>query len=686
MSSVVKLVIAAAIPVAVAVLFWFLDTKTKFSKLPKATQQIIIGIVFGALAILGTEWGIPMNGAQINCRDAAPLIAGLLFGGPAGIIAGCIGGIERYIAVLWGVGTFTRVACSVSTVIAGIYAAILRKFLFEDKRPTWWISLAAGIVMEVFHLSMVFVTNMDEALRAAEVVRACTVPMIFANGLSVMFAAIVVAALYGDSLSGVRGKRQKLGISRIVQRYLFVTVLLAFFVTTVFIDLVQTNIAKNEIEAELSLVISDTLAQIDEYASSIKEQEALHIAQNRHVENTGYILIADENGCVLNRENMMLSDIGISNLDGELCLLTISVDDIEYFAVFQYVDDHYIVALISVDEAYESRDTMIYVNTFMEVLVFAVLFLIIYAIINKAVVNDVHIVNEKLQKITDGDLDTKVELDDSEEFAELSDDINTTVNRLKELIKEAEERIDAELEIAKKIQVSVLPGRDEAIRHNKHFDIYARMDTAKEVGGDFYDFYLSQDSKTLYFLMADVSGKGIPAAMFMMRAKAQIKSFIENGLSIEKAFEESNRALCEGNDEDMFVTAWMGALNLENGHVEFVNAGHNPPVLCKNGEKFEFIKEKTNFILAGMDMTKYVKQEFDLLPGDRFFLYTDGVTEATDKENKLFGDENLLTSLNDCESDSMKDLCDFVKEEVDHFVGEAPQFDDISMLSLRYNG
>lgn len=197
------------------------------------------------------------------------------------------------------------------------------------------------------------------------------------------------------------------------------------------------------------------------------------------------------------------------------------------------------------------------------------------------------------------------------EKASIADDIrampmgmNTIISdTLKHYIAEAESRIDRELEFARQIQRSSLPSVFPPYPERTDFSIYASMEAAKEVGGDFYDFYLT-DSTHLVFLVADVSGKGIPGALFMMRAKTLIKNLAESGRSIEEVFTTANRKLCENNEAEMFVTAWMGRLNLETGLLEYVNAGHNPPLLRHKGGTFEYLRTKPNFILAGMDMTR----------------------------------------------------------------------------------
>ena len=211
------------------------------------------------------------------------------------------------------------------------------------------------------------------------------------------------------------------------------------------------------------------------------------------------------------------------------------------------------------------------------------------------------------------------------------------------------------------------------------------MDAAKEVGGDFYDYYLLGEDK-LAILIADVSGKGIPAAMFMMTAKTLIKSLAEAGYEVDEILTLANKKLCENNDADMFVTVWIGILDLNTGKLEFANAGHNPPLIRQNGEDFEFLKARAGLVLAGMDGIKYRKNEIQLSAGDEIYLYTDGVTEAVDKNNNLYGEVRLQNFLNNNKGTDAQKLCTLVKENVDSFAGEVPQFDDITMLFLRFKG
>ena len=792
-----KLSLAALMPVAAAVLLYLLDKKTAFGRWPKALKQVIYGVIFGGLAVVGTEWGIPLNGAQVNSRDAAVLVGGLMFGAPAGIIAGVIGGLERWIAVAWGVGSFTRVACSVSTLIAGLYSAVLRKFMFEDKKPGIFLSFAIGLVMEVFHLTMVFITNMATPERAMEVVKVCTAPMLTANSISVMLAAVAVSLLSRRPGKTEQGQAR---ISQTIQRWLLVAVAFAFVVTSYFVFRLQDEIAISQESTLLTMALDETAADIsdtsdrnllnltrriakevrradlrtlaiidqveeismidkngiivkssdpayvgfdmhtgeqsseflclldgtDEYvqrygpitsdggktlrkyaaiatdygflqvgydANQLQEQihqEVIGITKNRHVGKTGYILIEDENMNLVSAPSfiswasMAANAARIAAADPDTTI-KMNINGQPVHARVANVEGFYLISVLPEEEAMQMRNIALCVNAFLEILVFAMLFAMIYMLIKKVVVNQIKSVNNSLSRITDGHLDEVVNVRSNQEFASLSDDINSTVDTLKRYIAEASARIDAELEFAKNIQASALPNGSRAFPKRKDFDIYASMNPAKEVGGDFYDFYLT-GSDMLHFLVADVSGKGIPAAMFMMRAKTELKSLTEAGMSIGQVFTMGNHALCDGNDAGMFVTAWQGGLDLTNGLVRFANAGHNPPLVRRGDGKFEYLRTRAGFVLAGMDDVPYKAQELQLQPGDAIYLYTDGVTEATNANNELYGESRLLETINACPFDTMEELCKYIKADVDAFVGEAPQFDDITMVALHYIG
>ena len=426
-----------------------------------------------------------------------------------------------------------------------------------------------------------------------------------------------------------------------------------------------------------------------------------NVIQNRHVGENGYILVCDENGKLLcNSKNnySSTSTLGFNKADyfkEEYQTFNVKIEDKDFIGMYGEAEGCFIVTLMPRDEIVLTRNISLTMTVAMELMVVVILIFLIYMLINKSVVRNINRINKSLAEISKGNLDEAVDVRVNEEFNELSDGINATVGSLKHYIEEAAARIDKELEFASTIQNSALPNVFPPFPHRKDFDIYAHMDTAKEVGGDFYDFYLMGEDK-LAILIADVSGKGIPAALFMMTSKTLLKSMTESNMELNEVFTKANTELCENNDAGMFVTAWMGVLDTKTGLIKYVNAGHNPPALYRKGGKFEFLKSRPGFVLAGMEGIGYRLNEIQLYPGDTLFLYTDGVTEATDAGNNLYGDDRLIETLNKSikagangEEEvalNTRQLSESVKADVDEFVGDAPQFDDITMLALKITG
>lgn len=272
------------------------------------------------------------------------------------------------------------------------------------------------------------------------------------------------------------------------------------------------------------------------------------------------------------------------------------------------------------------------------------------------------------------------ELADS--FRKMEEDMISYIRSFMKITAE-KERIGAELNVATQIQADMLPRIFPAFPERQEFDIYATMNPAKEVGGDFYDFFLVDDDH-LAVVIADVSGKGVPAALFMVIAKTLIKNHAQNKETPGEVFTHTNEQLCEGNDVGLFVTAWMGILQISTGHFVYVNAGHNPPLLRRAGGSFEWLKSRPGFVLAGMEGVRYRENEMELAPGDVLYLYTDGVTEATDVHQQLFGEERLQAALNEQPMLPVNQMLSKIKGCIGAFVGEAEQFDDITMLGLEY--
>lgn len=251
------------------------------------------------------------------------------------------------------------------------------------------------------------------------------------------------------------------------------------------------------------------------------------------------------------------------------------------------------------------------------------------------------------------------------------------------LVTAEKERIGAELDVAAHIQSSMLPCIFPPFPDRHEFDIYATMTPAKEVGGDFYDFFMV-DERHLAIVMADVSGKGVPAALFMVIGKTLIKDHTQPGADLGTVFSEVNDILCTSNSEGMFITAFEGVLDLVTGELRFVNAGHEIPFISRAGGTFEPHKIRAGFVLAGMEGLRYRAGVMELMPGDKLFQYTDGVTEATSAAKELYGMERLQNVLASVSDKAPQEILPAVKTDIDRFVGTAPQFDDITMLCLEY--
>ncbi len=307
-----------------------------------------------------------------------------------------------------------------------------------------------------------------------------------------------------------------------------------------------------------------------------------------------------------------------------------------------------------------------------------------------AVPTDVHIraLEESIGKvspISQLDIRTGDEIQSlSEAVKTMEKEINAYIQNLAVVMSE-KERIGAELDVATRIQASMLPCIFPAFPDRDEFEVYATMDPAKEVGGDFYDFFMV-DEENLAVVVADVSGKGVPAALFMVIGKTLIKDHTTSGKDLGQVFTEVNQLLCESNSEELFITAFLGVLNLKTGNFRYINAGHEIPFLSRKKEAFKPYKIRAGFVLAGMEGIRYRAGQLQMEPGDKLFQYTDGVTEATDKDNQLFGMDRLEQTLAGLSDKSPTEILAGVRKDIEGFVGEAPQFDDITMLCLEYRG
>ncbi|MCD8335284.1 MAG: SpoIIE family protein phosphatase [Clostridiales bacterium] len=360
----------------------------------------------------------------------------------------------------------------------------------------------------------------------------------------------------------------------------------------------------------------------------------------------------------------------------------------------------YVMADISMNDAMNTRQTFLILLSAVMALLTVVFILVFLLILRRQVLTPIDqltqatgaFIQNNEQELLQGTAAVNVpEIHTGDEvellaaaFRKMEEDMISYIRSLLEVTAE-KERIGAELNVATQIQADMLPRIFPAFPERKEFDIYATMEPAKEVGGDFYDFFLV-DADHLAVVVADVSGKGVPAALFMVIAKTLIKNHAQNREKLEDVFTHTNEQLCEGNDAGLFVTAWIGLLEISTGAFTYVNAGHNPPLLKRVDGNYEWMKARSGFVLAGMEGARYHELTDHLDPGDKLFLYTDGVTEAANSAEELFGSERLQAALNQRIDLPPQKLLTELKQSIDDFAGDAEQFDDITMVSLEYKG
>lgn len=657
----------------------------------KLGHKILIGLVYGFTACLSTHYGVDYGLFSVNVRDISPLAAGLFFDPLSGIIAGLIGGIERYIAGMYlGVGSYTCIACSISTALAGFLSAVLNRWVFKKNIPNGLYAFFMGAVMEVFHMYSVFLTHRQDMNTAFFVVRTCAIPMIIFTGLGLGFCAIVIRIQTKDEKLKLRYRRRHLSITSKFQFWLFLITGIVltgnFFVSFS----LQTNSAIQNSHDTL-FKAADNIRAI--YNMLGKDEDSLYefSYQNRmlskiNVGNEGSFDIINEMGYI------PVGDHRISILDSEAKKILDSHESGDYFTadIFGFEHSCYIVNMgsdmrllvtIPITEVYDQRDQQGYETAFADIILFAVIFIVISILVERIVVSKIDQVNVSLDKITQGDLNEEVKVYSSEEFTRLSQDINQMVDALKAYFEKSRQQIAKDLELAHNIQEAALPKNFELA--NEPYQIYATMNPAREVGGDFYDFFLV-DQNRVALVIADVSGKGIPAAMFMMRSKTAIRSFASAGSTPSEILYHTNNTLCEGNDAEMFTTAWIGIMDIYTGLMTCANAGHEYPVIMRAGGAFELLKDKHGLVLAAMEGSRFKEYEIQFEPGDRLFVYTDGVPEAVNKKMEQYGTDRLVQMLNQTREKDITEVLPEVLKDIQNFALGVDQFDDITMLEFIY--
>ena len=590
----VKMTVSTGLYILITVFAWRLWSRHRQSVFAK----VAIGVIFGLCSIASTHLGVNYKSMILNVRDIGPLAAGLYFDPVSGIIAGLIGGIERYIAgTYYGVGEFTTKACSLSTCLAGFLSAVLKLTLYKDQvvpannvaanarlsgaasgtnagtssaadagtaatitkpvYPFMMQSFFIGAVMEVFHMYAVLITHRDHMHMAARVVRVCSLPMIIFSGLGLMICSYLIRRLSGETYERIPfTDYERTPIATRFHRRMLIVLLVLFSINHLMDINFYIHASRQDAESYLRRLATDCqqlyddmadepgkAAQLLPYVAMAMNDNALYLLYDKG-QNIVSSLYRDDSepdrlpddDYAICKDNLKSGVFRCSlHYYGGMDLLCISR---------QLDNDLFLLIGWRFDAIIEDQINRSYETLLSDILLFTVLYLLITELVNALVVKNLKSVNHSLLKIIEGDLDEKVDVHNSIEFVHLSDDINQTVSTLKGYIDESEHRMEQELKMAATIQEAVLPHVFKYPRDD--FEIFALMKPARQVGGDFYDFFFI-DADVLALVIADVSGKGIPAAMFMMRAKAAIGNAARTGISTDKILTEVNNFLCEGN-------------------------------------------------------------------------------------------------------------------------------------------
>ncbi|MCR5092435.1 MAG: SpoIIE family protein phosphatase [Lachnospiraceae bacterium] len=403
-------------------------------------------------------------------------------------------------------------------------------------------------------------------------------------------------------------------------------------------------------------------------------------------------ILSKKNGIVISGEGDRAKYIAFSSIDSTgwiLCILSPVSEVIVPAQTIQYNIDTNTEQVV--DTVTQSILTII--QSFL-VLSAMILILVTFLAgrVSKRISDPIIELEKDVRSISDGNLENRTNVDTDDEIGSLARSFNHMTDSLQQYIKDLtevtakEQRIAGELGAATHIQASLLPRNfDEINAAHREFDLYASMDPAKEVGGDFYDFFMVDDSH-LALVMADVTGKGVPAALFMVRSKTIIKNRALMGGSPAEVLSDANEQLCEGNEGTLFVTVWMAIIDLATGKGIASNAGHEHPVVMRAGSDYEYVKYQHSPAVAVMEGVRFREHEFEMHPGDRLFVYTDGVLEAINTSDELYGEQRLLVAMNRTKNASTEEIIRNVKEDIDAFALGAPQFDDITMLVIDWHG
>lgn len=707
MQSVINYIVIVSLVEIVIMCFLYKGSfSTKVKAINKHIYQTIVGLIVGLLIGINVVYvKIDFNELISFIYSALIIPTGILFGPWAGILAGVLGAIFRFFLA----GQILNIAYdgawidSVFILVSSIVAAIVCQSGNKQKKPSILMSVIIILVLSVAHFFtylIIQITNLWKLYRYMVGIFTASLPL---NVLFVFILLVIYTIIYNMQKKMTIGQvlRQKKIFfgSNILSNFkalslVFILLILIFKIVDfgVFVNEFARMDCAKKFEANITDLINVASRDAAQYGTSIEELLPEY-ANDVSNETTGVFYVVDNSTKRILNKTYGFADsaqeIAKTSFDKKenTCYgFQASLKNPRYLMFYKNYQNLRVIAVSDISYEYAQIYITLLVDTISEFVFLILLFFFVYLLIRNVVGKNLDKINNSLTRITRGNLGETVNAYEYDEFAELSNHINATVGTLKGYIDIEANRYSEEFELAKQIQTSALPNVFPPFPDNKEIDIFAKYQPAKQVGGDFYDYYFISPEK-LVFLVADVSGKGIPAAMFMMRAKTAIRVFASEQQDAAKTLEAVNNHLCENNDAEMFVTCWLGIVDVKTGYMQHSSAGHNLPFLIKpSSENASELDTPRSLVLGGLENIKYKNAEYKFEKNEKLLLFTDGVTEANNPKNKLFGEERLQKTLTkNCKKDP-NEICEEVFEDVYLFMNTSEQFDDITLLCFLYRG
>lgn len=660
----------------------------------KIITSLFYGLMYGAMSVISIYKGYVIYDDRMYCIVfVIVFIGGMLLDKKSNMIMMIITIIAVILQPdeydLW----FTMKTDVVGLIAINIIGYAIGHILYKNTWPSPFTGFIYAVIMtSVYMIFYLFILIINKTEDIFNVFNVEYIIKIFIYGIYLFIILLVINIFFGRK----EAITEKNNLTNIFLKKFRIVIVILYCATFAFMFVFNSIYEDRLNRSMMKVVLNNAEYDVKEDDEIYDDEYIQKFCKNWIWDNRGIVYILDKNFYICNKIEESYAEkvnmpvfkndefLYLKNRKEKEIYLTKN-DDINYYVSY-FKNDKYCFVLV-VAKANIDRGAIVssLLSSYAIVIVLFTIFILVLYIIKSSIIDKLQATNEKLNRITNGDYNVYFMEMSSKEFKELSYNINRTVSTLKNNIQEIEHRNIQEMQLAKKIQESQL--RTDNIDHVA-FEIRAKNIPAEDVGGDFYDYFYI-DYRRIVFLVADVSGKGIPGAMFMIQAKNAIASFAAQSHNLEEMVKSVNDFLSQNNAALMFVTCFVATMDLKTGVVKFINAGHNHPIIGKkteNGMEYKYLDCKNQRFFGMERDVDYTADTIEMEEGDRLILYTDGVTEARDKERKFYGDAKLLETVKDINTNEPSKINKEIIDSVKEFSKDTMQYDDITLLTLVYKG